>query len=74
MLTVEALREVLKALGGNGANITDNMTIPEALLVIAAAIPAAIAAALPAVTAENNGSVLKVIDGAWGVGTDEIQA
>ncbi len=56
MLTVEALREVLKALGGNGANITDNMTIPEALLVIAAAIPAAIAAALPAVTAENNGS------------------
>jgi hypothetical protein len=74
MLTVEALREVLKALGGNGANITDNMTIPEALLVIAAAIPAAIAAALPAVTAEDNGSVMKVIDGAWGVGTDEIQA
>lgn len=74
MLTVEALREVLKALGGDGADITDNMTIPEALLVIAAAIPAAIAAALPAVTAEDNGSVLKVIDGAWGVGTDEIQA
>lgn len=74
MLTVEALREVLKALGGDGADITDNMTIPEALLVIAAAIPAAIAAALPAVTAADNGSVMKVIDGAWGVGTDEIQA
>ena len=74
MLTVEALREVLKALGGDETGITDNMTIPEALLVIAAAIPAAIAAALPAVTAEDNGSVLKVIDGAWGVGTDEIQA
>ena len=74
MLTVEALREVLKALGGDGEGITDNMTIPEALLVIAAAIPAAIAAALPAVTAADNGSVLKVIDGAWGVGTDEIQA
>lgn len=74
MLTVEALREVLKALGGDEADITDNMTIPEALLVIAAAIPAAIAAALPEVTAEDNGSVLKVIDGAWGVGTDETQA
>ena len=29
---------------------------------------------LPAVSATDNGSVLKVVEGVWAVGTDEIQA
>lgn len=74
MTTVEALRGILTALGGTGTDITDNMTIPEALVVIAGAIQTATAAELPAVTAADNGKVLKVSGGKWAVGTDEITA
>ena len=78
MLTVQALREIYKALGGTETDITDNMTIPEALAKIATAVAtiatAATTAELPAVTAANNGAVLKVIEGKWAIGTDEIQA
>ena len=78
MTTVEALREVYKSLGGTGTDIKDNMTIPEALaktaIVAAAVKSAADAKELPAVTAANNGAVLKVIEGKWAIGTDEIQA
>jgi hypothetical protein len=35
---------------------------------------AADAKELQAVTAANNGAVLKVVDGKWAIGTDEIQA
>ena len=38
MLTVQALREIYKALGGTETDITDNMTIPEALAKIAPCI------------------------------------
>ena len=42
---------------------------------VAAAVKAAAdAKELPAVTAANNGAVLKVIEGKWAIGTDEIQA
>lgn len=78
MTTVQALREVYKSLGGTGTDITDNMTIPEALakiaIVAAAVKTAATTPELPAVTATDNGSVLKVIEGKWAIGTDEIQA
>ena len=78
MLTVQALREIYKALGGTGTDIKDNMTIPEALakiaLVLATFVTTATTSELPAVTAANNGAVLKVIEGKWAIGTDEIQA
>ena len=72
--TVQALRDVYVALGGTSTDIPDNMTIPDALAKIALVIPTALASVLPAVTASDNGSVLKVADGKWAVGTDEIQA
>jgi hypothetical protein len=54
------------------------MEIPAALAktaTVAAAVKAAAdAKELPAVTAANNGAVLKVIEGKWAIGTDEIQA
>ncbi len=63
MTTIEALREVYKALGGTGTDIADNMTIPEALVVIATAVASTIE--LPAVTTSNNGQVLTVSAGKW---------
>ena len=76
--TVQALRTVYVALGGTGTDIPDNMEIPAAIaktaIVAAAVKSAADAKELPAVTAANNGSVLKVIEGKWAIGTDEIQA
>ena len=76
--TVQALRTVYVALGGTGTDIPDNMEIPAAIaktaIVAAAVKSAADAKELPAVTAANNGAVLKVIEGKWAIGTDEIQA
>ena len=76
--TVQALRTVYVALGGTGTDIPDNMEIPAAIAktaIVAAAVKAAAdAKELPAVTTANNGAVLKVIEGKWAIGTDEIQA
>ena len=78
MLTVQALREIYKALGGTETDITDNMTIPEALakiaLVLATFVTAATTKELPAYSATENGKVLKIADGVPTWGTDEIQA
>lgn len=70
MLNVDALKQVYVALGGDAddvANITDNAGMISA---IATVIPTALASVLPEVTAANNGAVLKVADGKWGIGTD----
>lgn len=70
MLNVDALKQVYTALGGDAddvANITDNAGMISA---IATVIPTALSSVLPEVTASNNGAVLKVADGKWGIGTD----
>lgn len=70
MLNVDALKQVYVALGGDAddvANITDNAGMISA---IATVIPTALDSVLPEVTAANNGAVLKVADGKWGIGTD----
>lgn len=76
--TVQGIRDIYVALGGTGTEIPDNMEIPAALAktaTVAAAVKAAAdAKELPAVTTANNGAVLKVIEGKWAIGTDEIQA
>lgn len=59
--TVQALRDVYTALGGTSTDITDNMTIPEALAKIATAVAATIE--LPAAT--TDGQVLTVSGGKW---------
>lgn len=79
MLTVAELRKIYKTLGGTETDITDVMTIPEALAKIntqlATFVSAATAKELPTVTADDAGKVLKVnAQGKWAVGTDEIQA
>ena len=71
---VEALKAVYTALGGDADDVADITTTAEMILAIATVIPTATASELPKVTATDNGSVLKVIDGKWAVGTDNIQA
>ncbi len=71
---VEALKAVYTALGGDADDVADITTTAEMISAIATVIPTAIASELPEVSATDNGSVLKVIDGKWAVGTDNIQA
>lgn len=76
--TVDALKTLYVALGGDADDVAEITLIPDminAIATVAAALKtAATTKELPTVTAADDGSVLKVIEGAWAVGTDEIQA
>lgn len=63
--TVEALRAVYVALGGNSADVADIVTTPEMLTMIATIISSGATAELPAVTTSDNGKVLTVVSGEW---------
>lgn len=77
--TVIALKNLYVALGGEltdtydaiagGAPVSDYVVIPDVINAIAQKA-APITNELPKVSAEDNGSILKVIDGEWAVGTD----
>ena len=73
--TVEALKGLYVALGGTASDVADVVFIPDminAIAEVAAALTtAATTTELPAVTASDNGKVLKVAAGKWAVGTDE---
>lgn len=64
-LTVDALKELYIALGGNATNVADITLIPDMIKAIAAFISDGGAAELPTVTSSNNGEVLTVVEGAW---------
>lgn len=74
MNTISALQALYVALGGDADDVANINTIPEMISAIATQAAKATAPELPAVTATDNGSVLKVVNGAWAVGTDEISA
>ena len=74
MNTISALQALYVALGGDADDVANINTIPEMISEIATQAAKATAPELPTVSATDNGSVLKVVDGAWAVGTDEIQA
>lgn len=81
--TVIALQNLYVALGGdltdtyetiaNGVAVSDYTVIPDVINAIAQKAGSA-GIELPSVSASDNGKVLKVVDGKWAVGTDEIQA
>lgn len=75
--TIVALKNLYVALGGSAADVADVVIIPDminAIATVAGAVKtAATASELPAVTASDNGKVLKVVDGAWAVGADAIE-
>lgn len=68
--TVKALKNLYVVLGGDADDVAEISRIPDMIEAFVTVLPAAIAAVLPAVTAEDNGSVLKVANGKWVVGTD----
>lgn len=72
--TVDALKALYVALGGSAEDVADVNLIPDMIYAIATVAATATASELPEVTAADNGKVLKVADGKWAVGTDEIQA
>ena len=60
---VSALKALYDALGGT--DIPADATNADMINAIASIVAAAIAKELPAVTSEDNGDVLTVVDGAW---------
>ena len=63
--TVDALKALYVVLGGDADDVTNVVTIPDMIDEISAVV-----VPLPEVDADDNGKVLKVADGKWGVGTD----
>ena len=78
--TVVALQGLYVAMGGqltdtyetiaSGAPVSDYVVIPDVINAITALVTSGTTAELPAVTAADNGKVLKVVDGEWAVGAD----
>lgn len=68
--TVDALKTLYVALGGSADDVKNTTLIPDMITAIATVAATATAPELPAVTASDNGKVLKVADGKWAVGTD----
>ncbi len=72
--TVEALKALYVALGGTATDVANITLIPDMINAIAtqaaSVATAANKAELPAVTASDNGKVLKVAEGKWSVGAD----
>ena len=76
--TIDALKNLYVALGGDADDVAEITIIPDminAIATVAATLrTAATTKELPAVTSSDNGSVLKVVDGVWAVGTDAVTA
>lgn len=72
--TLDALRGLYVALGGDADAVANLVIIPDLINAIATQAATALATAgaseLPEVDAEDNGKVLKVADGKWSVGSD----
>lgn len=73
--TLDALRNLYVALGGDADDVENLVIIPDLLNAIATQAATVVTAAntneLPAVTTADNGKILKVAAGKWAVGTDE---
>jgi hypothetical protein len=70
--TVDALKALYVALGGTAADVADLTLIPDVINAIAEFVSDGGTVELPAVTAENDGNVLTVVDGAWAAAAPEI--
>lgn len=70
MGNVEALKGLYVALGGDADDVADITLISDMITEIAKVVTTAVAKELPEVDAEDNGKVLKVIEGKWAVGND----
>ena len=67
--TITALRALYAALGGDADDVAALTLIPDIITAIATLVSSS-GGILPAVDSGDNGKVLKVANGAWGIGTD----
>ena len=67
---VDALKNLYVAFGGSSDTVANMATTADVINALATLVAAGGGSILPAVTADENGKVLKVVDGAWAVGTD----
>lgn len=63
--TLDALRNLYVALGGDADDVADLVITPALINAVAELITAGLTEAMPAVTAEDNGKVLTVVSGEW---------
>lgn len=63
--TLDALRNLYVALGGDSDDVTNLVITPDLINAVAALITAGLTDAMPAVTASDNGKVLTVVSGEW---------
>lgn len=68
--TIIALQNLYVALGGDADDVAEITIIPDMINAIATQAASAIGSVLPEVDTEDNGKVLKVVEGEWAVGTD----
>lgn len=69
--TLDALRNLYAALGGESGDVENLQTIPDIINAISTQVSTVVGTKeLPDVDADDNGKVLKVVDGEWAVGTD----
>lgn len=83
-MNVAALKALYVAFGGkltdtyediaDGSPVSDYTLISDVIFALAKIALSAMGDKLPEVDAEDNGKVLKVVEGEWAVGNDEIQA
>lgn len=65
MTNVEALKALYVALGGNSATVAGMSLTADVIAATATLITNGGGAKLPEVSADNNGDVLTVVEGAW---------
>ena len=63
--TIDALKNLYVALGGDAADVANVVIIPDMINAIATHISSGGAAELPTVTTTDNGKVLTVVSGEW---------
>ena len=69
--TLDALRGLYVALGGDADDVANLVIIPDLINAISTQVTTVVATKeLPEVSASDNGKVLKVANGKWAVGTD----
>ena len=67
---VIALKGLYVALGGDADDVADIVTIDGMIDAITTIASAGLPGTLPTVTAADNGRIMKVVDGEWGLAAD----
>lgn len=70
---IVALQNLYVALGGDLSDVENLVIIPDMINAIANLITSGSTKKLPTVTSDDDGKVLKVVDGEWALGTDLVE-